>query len=95
LWNFKKSAKRDPDWMSANAYDCMAILAEVIAKVGADRAKIRDGLAAYNSPPRPSRASPAPPTLTKTATAKKKPSSRWSRIRNSCPPNSSKIRLNS
>jgi branched-chain amino acid transport system substrate-binding protein len=47
---FKKSAKRDPDWMSANAYDCMGILAEVIAKVGADRKKIRDGLAAYNSP---------------------------------------------
>jgi branched-chain amino acid transport system substrate-binding protein len=48
--NFKKSANRDPDWMSANAYDCMGILAEVIAKVGADRAKIRDGLAAYSSP---------------------------------------------
>ena len=47
---FKADAKRDPDWMSANANDCMAILAEVIAKVGANRAKIRDGLAAYNSP---------------------------------------------
>jgi ABC-type branched-subunit amino acid transport system substrate-binding protein len=67
------SEKRDPDWMSANAYDCMAILAEVIAKVGKDRAKIRDGLAAYNAPPPPSRASPAPPTLTKRVTARKKP----------------------
>ena len=38
------------DWMSANAYDCLGILAEVIAKVGPDRQKIRDGLAAYNSP---------------------------------------------
>ncbi len=47
--NFKASTKRDPDWMSANAYDCMAILAEVIAKVGTDRKKIRDGLAAFNS----------------------------------------------
>ncbi|MGD9124133.1 MAG: ABC transporter substrate-binding protein [Desulfarculaceae bacterium] len=47
---FKASAKRDPDWMSANAYDCMGILAAVIAKVGADRKKIRDGLAAYNAP---------------------------------------------
>ena len=47
---FKANTKRDPDWMSANAYDCMAILAEVIGKVGTDRAKIRDGLAAYNAP---------------------------------------------
>lgn len=47
---FKATAKRDPDWMSANAYDCMGILAEVIKKVGPDRKKIRDGLAAYNSP---------------------------------------------
>ena len=47
---FKASAKRDPDWMSANAYDCMGILAEVIGKVGKDRVAVRDGLAAYNSP---------------------------------------------
>ena len=46
---FKKAAGRDLDWMSANAYDCMGILAEVIAKVGPDRKKIRDGLAAYSS----------------------------------------------
>ncbi len=47
---FKAMAGRDIDWMSANAYDCLGILAEVIAKVGPDRVKIRDGLAAYNSP---------------------------------------------
>ncbi len=47
---FKEVTKRDIDWMSANAYDCLGILAEVIAKVGPDRQKIRDGLAAYNSP---------------------------------------------
>ena len=46
---FKEVTKRDMDWMSANAYDCLGILAEVIAKVGPDRQKIRDGLAAYNS----------------------------------------------
>ena len=46
---FKESAKRDVDWMSANAYDCLGILADIIGKVGADRKKIRDGLAAINS----------------------------------------------
>jgi len=46
---FKESEKRDVDWMSANAYDCLGILADVIGKVGADRKKIRDGLAAMNS----------------------------------------------
>ena len=35
--------------MSANAYDCLGILAQVIAKTGPDRKKIRDGLAAINS----------------------------------------------
>jgi branched-chain amino acid transport system substrate-binding protein len=35
--------------MSANAYDCMGILAHVIAKTGPDRTKIREGLAAMNS----------------------------------------------
>ncbi len=40
---------REVDWMSANAYDCLGILADVIAKVGTDRQKIRDGLAAMNS----------------------------------------------
>ncbi|MGD8662952.1 MAG: hypothetical protein PVH37_23620, partial [Desulfobacterales bacterium] len=47
---FKKQAGRDVDWMSANAYDALGILAEVIAKTGPDRKKIRDGLAAYDSP---------------------------------------------
>jgi branched-chain amino acid transport system substrate-binding protein len=36
--------------MSANAYDCVGILADVIQKVGSDRKKIRDALAAMNSP---------------------------------------------
>ena len=36
--------------MSACSYDCMGILAQVIGKVGPDRQKIRDGLAAMNSP---------------------------------------------
>jgi branched-chain amino acid transport system substrate-binding protein len=46
---FKKTAGRDVDWMSANAYDCLGILAQVIAETGPDRKKIRDGLAAINS----------------------------------------------
>ena len=46
---FKKAYGRDVDWMSANAYDCLGILAQVIAKTGPDRKKIRDGLAAMNS----------------------------------------------
>jgi branched-chain amino acid transport system substrate-binding protein len=46
---FKAAYGRDVDWMSANAYDCLGILAQVIAKSGADRAKIREGLAAINS----------------------------------------------
>jgi branched-chain amino acid transport system substrate-binding protein len=47
---FRKAYKRDSDWMSANSYDCLGILAEVIGRVGADRRKIRDGLAAMNWP---------------------------------------------
>lgn len=47
---FKAETGRDIDWMSANAYDCLGMLAEVIGKVGADRKKIRAALAAYNSP---------------------------------------------
>jgi branched-chain amino acid transport system substrate-binding protein len=47
---FKAETGREVDWMSANAYDCLGILAHVIEKVGADRQKIRDGLAAINSP---------------------------------------------
>ena len=46
---YKKTYGRDVDWMSANAYDCLGILAQVIGKAGADRKKIRDGLAAINS----------------------------------------------
>jgi branched-chain amino acid transport system substrate-binding protein len=47
---FKASAGRDLDWMSANAYDALGILAAVIKDKGADRKAIRDGLAAYNAP---------------------------------------------
>jgi branched-chain amino acid transport system substrate-binding protein len=47
---FKVKYKRDMDWMSANAYDATGILAEAIAKVGADRAKIREYLAGIDSP---------------------------------------------
>ncbi len=46
---YKAAYGRDVDWMSANAYDALGILAEVIGKTGPDRKKIRDGLAAYNS----------------------------------------------
>jgi len=46
---YKEAYGRDVDWMSANAYDCLGILAQVISKAGADRKKIRDGLAAINS----------------------------------------------
>ena len=46
---YKKAYGRDVDWMSANAYDCLGILAQVIKKSGPDRKKIRDGLAAINS----------------------------------------------
>ena len=46
---FKEAAGRDVDWMSANSYDCLGILAQVIAETGPDRKKIRDGLAAINS----------------------------------------------
>ncbi len=46
---FKETAGRDVDWMSANAYDCMGLLAHVIAKTGPDREKIREGMAAMDS----------------------------------------------
>jgi branched-chain amino acid transport system substrate-binding protein len=46
---YKAAYGREVDWMSANAYDCLGILAQVIAKTGPDRKKIRDGLAAINS----------------------------------------------
>jgi len=47
---FKKSAGRDVDWMSANTYDCLGMLATVIEKSGPDRSKIRDSLAAMTWP---------------------------------------------
>jgi branched-chain amino acid transport system substrate-binding protein len=48
--DYEAANGREVDWMSANAYDCLGILAHVIGKVGADREKIREGLAAINSP---------------------------------------------
>ncbi|KHK04288.1 ABC transporter substrate-binding protein [Desulfovibrio sp. TomC] len=47
---FKAKYNRDVDWMSANAYDATGIMAEAIAKAGADRTKIRDYLAGLSSP---------------------------------------------
>jgi branched-chain amino acid transport system substrate-binding protein len=47
---FKAKYNREVDWMSANAYDAAGILLQAIAKVGPDRAKIRDYLASLNSP---------------------------------------------
>jgi len=47
---FRAKYNRDIDWMSANAYDAAAILAEAIAKVGPDRAKIREYLAGMTTP---------------------------------------------
>jgi branched-chain amino acid transport system substrate-binding protein len=46
---FKAETGREVDWMSANAYDCLGLLADVIAKTGTDRQKIRDAMAAMNS----------------------------------------------
>jgi branched-chain amino acid transport system substrate-binding protein len=46
---FKAKYKRDVDWMSANAYDATGLIIEAIAKVGPDRAKIRDYLASINA----------------------------------------------
>lgn len=46
---FKSKFKRDVDWMSANAYDAAGAIIDAIAKVGPDRAKIRDYLAGMDS----------------------------------------------
>lgn len=48
--DFEAKYNVTPDWMAANSYDCVGILADVIAKVGTDRNAIRDGLEAMNSP---------------------------------------------
>lgn len=48
--DFEAKYSVTPDWMAANAYDCVGILADVIAKVGTDRTAIRDGLQAMDSP---------------------------------------------
>jgi len=46
---FKKATGRDLDWMSANAYDCLGILAAAIEKAGPDRKKIQKALRAMNN----------------------------------------------
>lgn len=46
---FSGTYGRDVDWMSANAYDCLGILAQVISRTGPDRRQIRDGLSAIDS----------------------------------------------
>ncbi len=46
---FKEKYGRDVDYMSANAYDAAGIILDAIAKVGADREKIREHLASINS----------------------------------------------
>jgi len=46
---FKAKYNRDVDWMSANAYDAAGIIIDAVAKVGPDRAKIRDYLASMDS----------------------------------------------
>lgn len=46
---YKAKFKRDIDWMSANAYDAAGMILEAVAKVGPDRAKIRDYLAGIDS----------------------------------------------
>jgi branched-chain amino acid transport system substrate-binding protein len=47
---FKARFGRDPDYMSANAYDATGLLAAILAQTGPDREKVRDALAAMNSP---------------------------------------------
>jgi branched-chain amino acid transport system substrate-binding protein len=46
---FKTRFGRDPDYMSANAYDATGLIAGILAKTGPDRSKVRDALAAMNS----------------------------------------------
>jgi branched-chain amino acid transport system substrate-binding protein len=50
IQKFETKYKRDLDWMSANAYDAAGMFAAAVAAVGADRAKIRDYLAAIDAP---------------------------------------------
>ncbi|MBF0480753.1 MAG: ABC transporter substrate-binding protein [Desulfovibrionaceae bacterium] len=46
---FKARFKRDPDYMSANAYDATGLIAGVLANTGPARDKVREALAAMNS----------------------------------------------
>jgi branched-chain amino acid transport system substrate-binding protein len=48
--DFKAKFGREVDWMSANAYDAAGMLLEAISKVGPDRVKIREYLAAMDTP---------------------------------------------
>ncbi|MDF1662196.1 MAG: ABC transporter substrate-binding protein [Planctomycetota bacterium] len=47
--NFAAKFKGEPDAWAALTYDAVGTFAQVIAKVGTDRQKIRDGLAAMNT----------------------------------------------
>lgn len=46
---FTARRKRDVDWFAANAYDAAGVLLEAVAKVGPDRAKVREYLASLDS----------------------------------------------
>ena len=47
---FRAQFGREADWMSANAYDCMGILAQAMEAVGTEPQKIRDQLAGHDRP---------------------------------------------
>lgn len=47
--SFEAKYKKEPDAWAALTYDAVGTYAKIIAKVGPDRQKIRDGLAAMNS----------------------------------------------
>ena len=47
--DFEAKYGSTPDWMAANAYDAVGIIAKAIEDCGADRAKIRECLAGMNS----------------------------------------------
>lgn len=49
ITDFESIYTRELDWITANAYDCLGILAQVIKRKGVKRKRIRAGLAAMNS----------------------------------------------
>ncbi|AGW13962.1 ABC transporter substrate-binding protein [Megalodesulfovibrio gigas] len=50
LKKFADTYKRESDWMSANAFDATGVVLEAVKAAGMDRAKVRDAIAAMNSP---------------------------------------------